>query len=83
MTPTRLRECLDILRWTTTDLARLVSRDPTQVKRWLAGARIPVEIAEWLESRVRQAERTPPPSLPDQRGVWLAEAAALRNKRDA
>jgi transcriptional regulator with XRE-family HTH domain len=61
MRPERLRECLDALGWSARHLAALTCRQNTTVRRWLRGAAIPPEIAEWLESRVRAAERTPPP----------------------
>jgi hypothetical protein len=61
MNPTRLRECLHVLGWSARYLAQITARHEHQVRRWLKGAAIPPEIAEWLESRVRAAERTPPP----------------------
>jgi len=61
MSPQRLRECLDALGWSSRYLAEMTGRDKRQVTRWLAGSRIPPEIDEWLESRMRHAERTPPP----------------------
>jgi hypothetical protein len=61
VSPARLAECLAALGWSSRYLAILLSRDPRQVRRWLRGTPIPWQIDEWLESRVRQAERTPPP----------------------
>jgi hypothetical protein len=66
MSPTRLRECLDALGWSSRYLASLLARDPRQVRRWIAGrSGVPWEVAEWLESRVRHAEHTPPPPRKD------------------
>jgi hypothetical protein len=61
MTPARLAECLDILGWSKLYLAEQTGRDNKQVWRWLQGASIPYEIAQWLETRAKHAERTPPP----------------------
>ena len=62
MTPTRLRECMATLGWSARYLATLTSRSENQVRRWLKGSpTIPWQIAEWLESRTRHAEQTPPP----------------------
>jgi hypothetical protein len=61
LSPARLAECLAALGWSSRYLAIVLSRDPRQIRRWLKGTPIPWQIAEWLESRVRAAERTPPP----------------------
>jgi hypothetical protein len=62
MRPERLRECLDALGWSVRYVAELTARDPRQIRRWISGrVTVPWEIAEWIESRARHAERTPPP----------------------
>jgi hypothetical protein len=61
MSPERLAECIEALGWSKLYLAQMTGRDHKQVRRWMAGARIPPEIAQWVEARARHAERTPPP----------------------
>ena len=62
MSPARLRECLDALGWSARYVAQITARDERQIRRWLAGrVTVPWQIDEWLESRVRHAEQTPPP----------------------
>jgi len=61
MSPQRFRECLDALGWSARYVAQITLRDERQVRRWLKRTPIPDDIAVWLESRVRAAERTPPP----------------------
>ena len=38
MTPTRLRECLDALRWSQRDLAATLSCNDRLVRRWSGGS---------------------------------------------
>lgn len=60
MSPDRIRECLDTLRWNTHDLAARAGVSPVSARRWIAGKSvIPANIAAWLESLAVQAE-TPP-----------------------
>jgi transcriptional regulator with XRE-family HTH domain len=61
VTPQRLLECLAALGWSARYLAELTGRHQKQIQRWLKGASVPPEIERWLESRVRHAERHPPP----------------------
>ncbi len=62
MTPTRLRECLDLLHWSQRGLARILGRDAGTVRQWARGAVvIPVDVAAWLEKRATHASKTPPP----------------------
>jgi DNA-binding transcriptional regulator YdaS (Cro superfamily) len=62
MTPTRLRQCLDVLGWTQRGLARLLDRQEGTIRQWARGAvQIPDDVARWIEVRSRHAERTPPP----------------------
>jgi hypothetical protein len=62
VSPARLNECMDALGWSSRYLASILSCDPRTVRRWIAGrVTVPWEIDEWLESRMRHAERTPPP----------------------
>ena len=62
MTPTRLRECLASLDWTQRGLARLLGRLEGTVRQWARGAvQIPPDVAAWLETRARHAERHPAP----------------------
>jgi hypothetical protein len=62
MTPTRLRECLDLLHWSQRGLARILDRDEGTVRQWARGAVvIPVDVAAWLQARATHASKTPPP----------------------
>lgn len=50
MTPTRLRECLALLRWSQRGLADILDAHQTTVRRWATGAQpIPDNVAAWLE----------------------------------
>ncbi|MBV1834972.1 helix-turn-helix domain-containing protein [Novacetimonas pomaceti] len=50
MTPTRLRECLALLRWSQRGLADVLDTHQTTVRRWATGAQpIPENVAAWLE----------------------------------
>ena len=62
MSPQRLAECLDTLGWSARYVAALTARDVRTVRRWISGrTTVPWDVAHWLESRARHAERTPPP----------------------
>ena len=63
MTPTRLRECLDALRWSQRGLADALGRPEGTVRQWARGAvRIPDDVGEWLEKAGRWHEKNPPPA---------------------
>lgn len=50
MTPTRLRECLALLRWSQRGLADALQRPEGTVRQWARGTvRIPDDVAAWLE----------------------------------
>ena len=62
MTPTRLRECLDLLHWSQRGLADVLAYSEGTVRGWARGAReVPAEVAEWLErlAAVHAAHPTP------------------------
>ena len=61
MTADRLRACLVVLRWTGADLARALDCEHTTARRWLAGVSMPDVVGEWLEHKVKNAERDQPP----------------------
>jgi transcriptional regulator with XRE-family HTH domain len=62
MTPTRLRECLALLRWSQRGLADALGRPEGTVRQWARGAvRIPPEVAAWLEAAGRWHAKNPPP----------------------
>ena len=62
MTPTRLRECLALLRWSQRGLADALDRPEGTVRQWARGAvQIPADVAAWLEVRAKHAERHPAP----------------------
>ena len=63
MTPTRLRECLQLLHWSQRGLADVLSYSEGTVRGWARGARqVPPEVAAWLE-RLAAAHAENP--LPD------------------
>lgn len=63
MTPERFNACLDILTYSSSQLADLLGRaDARHVRRWGTGARpIPYAVADWLEGLVAYFEAHPPP----------------------
>jgi transcriptional regulator with XRE-family HTH domain len=62
MTPTRLRECLALLRWSQRGLADALHRQEGTVRQWARGAvRVPEDVAEWLERAGQWHAANPPP----------------------
>lgn len=62
MTPTRLRECLALLRWSQRGLADALERAEGTVRQWARGTvDIPPEVESWLERLAICAEENPPP----------------------
>lgn len=62
MTPTRLRVCLALLFWSQRRLAVILGRAEGAARQWARGsARIPDDVAEWLEALAAHAEQNPPP----------------------
>jgi DNA-directed RNA polymerase specialized sigma24 family protein len=58
MTPTRLRECLALLRWSQRGLADQLQRPEGTVRQWARGAvQIPDDVAAWLERIAPRAGR--------------------------
>jgi transcriptional regulator with XRE-family HTH domain len=49
MTPERLRECRQILRWSQADLAHACGASERSVRRWEVGG-APPPLGEWLEA---------------------------------
>ncbi len=50
MSPTRLRDCLALLRWSQRGLAEALDCDDRLVRRWASGdASIAPDVADWLE----------------------------------
>jgi DNA-binding transcriptional regulator YdaS (Cro superfamily) len=63
MTPTRLRECLALLRWSQRGLADALGRPEGTVRQWARGAvQIPPAVASWLEAAARWHASHPPPA---------------------
>ncbi|MEY5100371.1 MAG: hypothetical protein RJA36_3090 [Pseudomonadota bacterium] len=63
MTPTRLRECLALLRWSQRGLADALGRPEGTVRQWARGSvRIPDDVASWLEKAGRWHGKNPPPA---------------------
>ena len=51
MTPQRLKECLEIIRWPTSTLAAALRMDAGRVDQWLGGElEIPSNVASWIEA---------------------------------
>lgn len=63
MTPERLAQCLETLRWTNRDLARALGRSETIVRRWHSGAVIPGAVQNWLETLTEIHTVHQPPTL--------------------
>jgi hypothetical protein len=64
MIPGRLRECLNILKWSAADLAEQLRCLEIGVTAWLDGrTRAPIAVAAWLEALVKAYRALPPPSL--------------------
>jgi hypothetical protein len=71
MTPTRLRECLEILRWSQRELAAALGCNDRLVRRWAVGApdyAVPESVGKWLEVLATTHIRHPAPT--DWRGLW-------------
>lgn len=65
MTPARLLECLAVLAWSKSGLAKQLGRPEATVRQWERGlVRIPEDVAEWLEIRAEHAAKYPPPVRP-------------------
>jgi transcriptional regulator with XRE-family HTH domain len=65
MTPTRLRECLESLRWSQRELAAALGCNDRLVRRWAVGApgyAVPESLGEWLEVLATTHIRHPPPT---------------------
>ena len=63
LTPDRLRECLDLRRWTQRGLADVLQCDDRLVRRWAAGeAEVPPSVATWLETLGLAHAAAPPPT---------------------
>ena len=54
MTPEHFRAAVERLGWSYRGLADMVQVDERQVRRWAAGAAVPVHIAAWLERAERE-----------------------------
>jgi hypothetical protein len=58
MTPERLRQCCDILCWSTGALVHCAGVSPVTARRWLNGQRnIPSDVADAIEAMVISAAR--------------------------
>jgi len=70
MTPTRLRECLEALRWSQRELAATLECNDRLVRRWavrVPGYAVPECVGAWLEVLATTHIRHPPPA--DWRGL--------------
>ena len=62
MTPARLREVLALLRWSRRGLGATLNRAASTIDQWSDGrARIPDDVAAWLERLAKAHEKNPPP----------------------
>lgn len=62
MTPARLIECLEAIRWTPLGLADALQSEVSVVVAWLHGREaVPASIGEWLEILARAHHAAPPP----------------------
>jgi transcriptional regulator with XRE-family HTH domain len=62
---TRLRECLEALRWSQRELAAALGCNDRLVRRWTVGApsyAVPESVGEWLELLATTHIRHPPPA---------------------
>ena len=75
MTPSRLTECLVIIRWTPEILAEALGCDESLVNAWILGhAEVPVKTAAWIHTIAtfhEAAEAQKPASLKGRR--WRGE----------
>ena len=81
MTPTRLRDCLEALRWSQRELAAVLGCDDRLVRRWAVGTpgyAVPGSVGEWLEALATTHIRHPPPT--DWRGLQT-DVAKLQDRR--
>ena len=70
MTPTRLREVLDEMRWSQRDLATLAGCNERLARRWATGeAAVPPMLADWIELRLAMHRAHPAPD-------WKSRKAA-------
>ena len=68
MTPSRLRECLVLLRWSQRGLAGALNKDEGGIRMMARGARsIPLALAAWLETLAAVHQANPAPELGDLR----------------
>ena len=71
MTPSRLRACLALLRWSQRGLAEALECDDRMVRRWASGeGSVPDEVGAWLERLTAAHEAEPVPQ------GWRRRAAA-------
>ena len=76
MAPARLRECLDIMRWTNRGFAKDIERDEHTVRRYLLGLEpVPNHIAAWVDTVAAFMAAHPPPPPPLALPVDVEEAA--------
>lgn len=63
MTPKRLRETREALRWSMSDLASAIGYSKANIQQMEMGrVSIPPALARWLERAVRWHEMNPPPT---------------------
>jgi hypothetical protein len=77
MTPTRYRECLEILGLSQRGLAPIIGCSDRLTRGWATGrSDIPVGVAEWLEEWVAIRQAHPDPLPPED---WHASRSTAKN----
>lgn len=64
MTPTRLRDCMDLLAMSDGQIVRALNVHARLVRRWQSGERqIPADVEAWIERLVTFWQANPPPVM--------------------
>lgn len=60
----RIRECIDIMHWSSRDLGAILKCGEAQVRRWLIGTNpMPYDQAHWLNKMAEWMTDNPPPPV--------------------
>jgi uncharacterized protein YlzI (FlbEa/FlbD family) len=82
MTPERLRECLDTLRWWAPEMAEAMGANPRTTARWISGKNpIPDNVGEWIEKLVAYEEAMLTTHPPPEKPVYVPRADDSREGR--
>jgi plasmid maintenance system antidote protein VapI len=62
MTSDRFNECLALIGWSVSGVAKRMGVPQTRPRRWAEGRYpVPADVARWLEKLATAHERNPPP----------------------